>query len=354
MTMDKLVFVRTPEEGKRGSDAWFWPEIGGGDEDIFDFPIHVLYKTGKLTLEQARDLTAKIAERQALLDAEMAAEAAVAKGYDPDQPRVPAGNPEGGQWTDDAAPAGGNGGTGKPAPVDTQRAAVTYQEKNKGDCRWAMDALGVSEDEIKQMFALPGYEARIEVMTGQSFSNPRNHPPAFDVGVQWFDGETPVGEALRVFRDEGDVQICYNEEFNLKPEFQDHDLARSLYERQIEVLAHDTEVDKVRLFANVTAGRYAWAKLGFQYNTPGQQEHVNSRFRRWSRQHGIDLDESGGWPTFKTPQDVATFRLPGVKIKHTDIRCNGVKPGDYDIGKAFMLDDQGHGAWSAVLWLRKD
>jgi len=50
---------------------------------------------------------------------------------------------------------------------------------------------------------------------------------------------------------------------------------------------------------------------------------------------------------------MANFRIPGVKIKGSHIKNEAV-PADLemDIGRAFMLDRNGHGSWHGILRLK--
>jgi len=104
------------------------------------------------------------------------------------------------------------------------------------------------------------------------------------------------------------------------------------------------------MFADISIGRYAWAKKGFQYFRPNEAEGYNANLRSWLGRLGIETPDL---PTFTTPQQFANFKLPGVKVSHRDIRNDEVKSGEYEVGKAFMLDGIGHGDWSGVLWLKK-
>ncbi len=296
-----------------------------------------------------------------LLDLERVQAMAAARGwqvaakFDPDQPRVPAGNERGGQWTDDAAAGGAEARQALRPAKPARPTKIVYREKGKGDCRWAMDGLGIDEGELRQMFELDGYVAKLEVYTGdQLYSNPRAHKPAFIVRAEWFDTSgAPVGTAERLIMDEGQHQICYNEEMIFEPQFQDHDLAHKLYERQIEVMAKETEIDAIRLFADISIGRYAWAKKGFQYYRPEEVGVYNRQFRRYLTRLGVEAGSLPDLPDFTSPQEFANFKLPGVKVSHRDIANDEVKSGEYEVGKAFMLDQFGHGDWSGVLWLKK-
>jgi hypothetical protein len=61
-----------------------------------------------------------------VLDAKLAALDRAVKAFDPNQPRVPAGNPDGGQWTD------GGGGGGDDATSDVRVAQVRRGRRGRG------------------------------------------------------------------------------------------------------------------------------------------------------------------------------------------------------------------------------
>lgn len=263
----------------------------------------------------------------------------VEKRYDPDQPRDPKGTDTGGQWT--AA-----GGT---AQATGERVEVQYDEFVEGDAKRAMDAFGISEAEVRAMLDLPGYRGQIIISTSKDVSLDM----AFTAQVTWTDDAgDQIGECSRYFSvNDGDMS-CYNDNLVFTADFQDHGLARSLYTRQIEILTNGTNVKKVRMIADVSIGRYAWAKMGFQYKVPQLAREASQQFKSWAAEKNIDLS-SVGWPEFKTSQDVANYKVPGVRLPSTRLSNPDIKPGDYEVGKAFMLDKDGHGSWSAVLWLKK-
>ena len=153
-----------------------------------------------------------------------------------------------------------------------------------------------------------------------------------------------------------ETPFLVDDELVFSQDFQDRGLAQQLYDKQVEILAKESSVAYINLHANISIGTYAWAKRGFQYQNEQDARRASGRFLSWAKRNGI-AQPAAGWPRFKTPQDVANFRVTGVKVPHTAIETKDIKPGDYEVGKAFMLDDSetnyGHGSWSAVLWLKK-
>lgn len=284
---------------------------------------------------------------------------AAEKGYNPDQPRWPAGDERGGQWRpasvqtalarwEEAREQEEAGGP------DTGEITVSYDEYAEGNTERAMAHFGLTEADMMDMFALPGHKTEIALISDE---DPVSQP-GFTVKVIWSDSATgsEIGKCDRSFTVMDGKLVCLNDEMKFEPYFQDAGLARSIYERQIKVLAERSKVEAVRMTADISIGRYAWAKMGFQYSTKDFEQGASSQFRLWAIGKGI-TEPPGGWPAFRSPQDVANYRIPGLKVPTDAIINPDLKPGDYEVGKAFMLDDAeknyGHGSWSAVLWLKK-
>lgn len=121
----------------------------------------------------------------------------------------------------------------------------------------------------------------------------------------------------------------------------------------ILVKAQKLGYKKVTFLADITIGRYAWAKMGFQYMFSGDAAKATKRFRRWCDYRGIP-EPSNGWPEFKSPQDVATYAHPeGHGLRGVDIKNPDLSNVDklMDLGKAFMLDmnEDGHGPWDVEM-----
>ena len=143
----------------------------------------------------------------------------------------------------------------------------------------------------------------------------------------------------------------------LDPEYRGKGFAKAVAFNKMR-LAHSLGLNAVVLEADATIGRYAWAKYGASYANPERAKRAFLQFKAWaSASHGFP-EPSTGWPEFKTPYDVATYKHPeGYTFTTTSDFNPDVKAGEvYDLGKAFMLDysgPYGHGNWDAVVWVNK-
>jgi hypothetical protein len=71
------------------------------------------------------------------------------------------------------------------------------------------------------------------------------------------------------------------------------------------------------------------------------------------RERHIDIPVDNSYMSFTHPYQWAQYKLPGVSIPHIQIDNADINPGNYNIGKAFMLDKDGHGDWHAVIDFEK-
>jgi len=207
----------------------------------------------------------------------------------------------------------------------------------------------MSKEDVENMFLLPGTQTDFNV----SFSDTAYGTKAVVHG-SW---QTENGEKVAIFQRTFYVtktgeRIVHNDSLQFYSDFQNRGLATSLYDRQIGQL-RKAGFDSIELDANISIGRYAWARKGFDYADPGRLDSVNLKFRRWARER-FARSPAGGWPTFRSASEVASYKLPGVSFPGSSIRNTDV-PADMSlsVGKAFMLDmsGKGHGAWSARLKL---
>lgn len=199
----------------------------------------------------------------------------------------------------------------------------------------ALEEVGLERDDLVEMFSLPGADTEIGVWGDGK------------IVITWrdYDGDL-VGTALRELHFENG--ICRNEELYLEDKFQDMGIASSLYSRQKAVLK-ERGYEKIVLLANVSIGRYAWAKKGFNYRYAKDGIDNRDEIQAWMTNLGLvrEAQEHGKlFDTFTKPSDYANFNIPGAMITGRQINNYDVA-GDYSmpIGKAFMLDWDGHGSW---------
>ena len=114
-------------------------------------------------------------------------------------------------------------------------------------------------------------------------------------------------------------------------------------------------IDRISLEADISIGKYAWAKLGFDYDgSDYSPEQASEVFQNWfsdmSYLHGLD-EPPDGWPEFESAMHVAEYD-PGIYVKGSNISNRDVpKDMTLPLGKAFMLDDRGHGKWHGELYV---
>lgn len=229
----------------------------------------------------------------------------------------------------------------KPA-VDQEMLDALWNTRVKEMQEGALEDMGLSEDDIREMFALPGAGTDV-VVYGDGLAE-----------IIWRDTDSGdvMGTATRGFNYAGG--ICENKDLFINDKYQDLDFGQSLYARQKEILA-DRGYAEIWLYANVSIGKYAWAKQGFDYVDSGEGKSQRVELQAWMTNLGL-VREAGEYgrkiDKFTGPSDYATFDVPGVKITGSQIRNSDVDP-DYvmHIGKAFMLDADGHGSWDGVYYL---
>lgn len=114
--------------------------------------------------------------------------------------------------------------------------------------------------------------------------------------------------------------------------------------------AKEKGLESISLEANISIGRYAWAKKGFDYRDPDTLQTALTTLGYWCKRKGITLPET---LNIRSANDMANFRIPGVKIKASQIKNEAVPVDlEMDVGKAFMLDRAGHGSWYGILRLK--
>lgn len=165
--------------------------------------------------------------------------------------------------------------------------------------------------------------------------------------------EESIGDCVRklMVHPSGGVVVDHDS-LGFQKKYMSQNLGNSLYDRQISFYKQQG-YREVWTYANSNIGRYAWARRGFQYNPGVKDERYEDQFKTWWRKKVGPEPPEGGWPRLRTPQDSANLSIPGIKIPDSKISAKDLMPGNYDVGKAFMLDtDEGHGTWHGVLSLQ--
>ena len=157
---------------------------------------------------------------------------------------------------------------------------------------------------------------------------------------------------------DGDMDDDIHLELFEVPNSQQH---KGIAERMLRGLVEDAEdqgVYQFSLLADITIGRYAWAKYGFDIEDyEGNLPDIVYRVRMWASRHGIAEDGDARMDKIvaaveatQSMQDLAAVDIPRVVIKGSEI-------GNYDVpsemkmhlGKAFLLAGDGYGDWDGTI-----
>ncbi len=203
---------------------------------------------------------------------------------------------------------------------------------------------GMNEEILKRFFYLEGYKAYVRI-DGQGRINVNyQEKGGYNSGTQTISG------------DYNEVHFDF-----LSLDSQGQDLGMPLVVKQIAMMKM-LGVKEASMYADITIGKYAWAKEGVSYKFDWQQRDTPDKFYSWVDNNSwskftpavkrqIMADQS--WRSFTKPSQWAKYQIPGVTISHTKIDNASKRPGDYNIGKAFMLDKDGHGSWEAIVDLQE-
>jgi GNAT superfamily N-acetyltransferase len=211
----------------------------------------------------------------------------VLSDYDPNQPRVPKGSSEGGEW----APSSG-GGADDPEKIeavrlyreemrelpteqeqrerDAERSLVSEQEQREqdaerftwkregfetsSDARKVLAEKGITPEELRQDY-LGGHDGEVEIDVGYSDSS-RMY---IDADILDADGRY-VGEMERVI--DFNNSTAKHNLFQLEDSATGSNIGKDILAGQMRMY-NRLGIKEVHLSANIDVGGYAWAKYGF-------------------------------------------------------------------------------------------
>ena len=180
----------------------------------------------------------------------------------------------------------------------------------------------------------------------------KKHNGAMSVVGAWkTDHNAEVGSFERELA--ADAQSAHLETLAFSKGYLDQGLGTKVARGWYRLLAN-AGYQQAELYADSTIGKYAWAKEGAQYQSSWLASDRTRKFADWVKLRNVPgLD--GRLPTFANPQDVANYKHPdgytltGKDIQNVEVPDTLVMP----LGKAFMLDNYGHGNWDATLDLTR-
>lgn len=218
-------------------------------------------------------------------------------------------------------------------PAQARRAEITMSAKTATGLK---EKWGIDGDDLKRMYVVDDPAIKTEITVGRGSDGENT------VDITYINAATGASE-------------CHNDYLEFNADYEGRGYATSLYARQLATLKA-RGFAKVTIYANISVGKYAWARQGFDYAGAEDAEMQSRNFARWATAKRI-LKPKMGWPTFHSAKEVADYDpadealwLYGKDISNSAVPQNM----KLHLGKAFMLDtgNYGHGSWYAVLNLK--
>jgi hypothetical protein len=224
-------------------------------------------------------------------------------------------------------------------------AAITERLATREDFDNALyDNSRLSVEQLEDMFHMTGYTAEMYV---GSMGNGETR-----VQVEWYDEEMGrlVATAKNSYSEGG---YAYFDLLEVESYYQGRGFASEFLGKQFRTMG-EAGYYGVRLQADISIGKYAWAKAGFDYSGGWGINQAQDKLYDWLKeQQGVDAEKyrdviyEDTWSAY----DVAEFRVDervwyGSDISNADVESDHMMHA----GKAFMLDadyDGGHGSWEA-------
>ena len=234
---------------------------------------------------------------------------------------------------------------------DEKNVEIIFEQADKSNVRDALVGYGLNIDMLETLLEFKGVESEVTLQVGSNYGY--GDDVGFELGIRCHlfepsgSGEGDKRLATIAFSiDEHELHFGY---MDLMPQIQGKGRARKFIDRLVDI-AYAAGASEITLNADITIGKYAWARLGFDFAE--WPYNLMGRFEEWAADNEIEPPEEG-WPEmFETAADLANYD-PGIIIKGSQISNRDVWRGEnLHVGKAFMLDyNGGLGDWDGVLYL---
>jgi hypothetical protein len=202
---------------------------------------------------------------------------------------------------------------------------------------------------------VPGYTVEVTGLTASS--------SAFSISAVIRDANgRAVGiinrSALKEHGAHGDKVVWINDSLHLDQDQHSAGMAKGIYaktEAFLSIVAPGADTE-IRLRANLTVGKYAWARMGYQFADAAQHDLVREDFMHLVDKHLAAYPDAvkdrvrKAIALCETPQDFASLTFvddKGKEILITVPNSGEAKIENTPVGKAFFLD-MPSGGWDAV------
>lgn len=257
-------------------------------------------------------------------------------------------------------------------PIDMDNASVGtpytewtpfYEFLNRLDTPEEMD---LYEDRWTNLFGRYSIDTLQSALAGEH-GKIINIMPRYDCDIDGYQGFTltmdlsnekgeHTGSCIRTFyRDCNGTIHQYNDELDIKEQYQNAGIANDLYERQLQLTKHMSggHAAYTHLTANISVGKYAWAGKGYDFKTQDELEGARYRLQKFCTEQGINTDDMLKECGYNSMSDLKhSWQFAsldnGKKYQLSDKKYTSIK-GEGHFGKAFMLG--GMTMWEGVLEL---
>jgi hypothetical protein len=218
---------------------------------------------------------------------------------------------------------------------------------------------GFNLQDIKKMVYLPNTTANVSIRIESDSM----------IGIRAYiyqAGENDTNVAYlnyELMASEGKPNTFYAGYLKIGDRFRDKDYGTTLVTRHA-MMAKMAGYKTMEFSADITIGKYAWAKEGANFkDNEGQlfrarmlmKTYASAKFDAIYRQPGVREAFMASLNNLHSAYDIATFKYPGMTTYGRYIRNDDVsRDMPLEFGKAFLLDDDSNfGSWHAVVDLTK-
>lgn len=223
--------------------------------------------------------------------------------------------------------------------------------------------LGIKDETLKNTFSGISKQAKVEVTPMRDGAHELTAEFTGD------DGKSVGSFDLNISKD-GHAHLEF---FQLDKSLQGKDSARKVITDLEEKVFKEAKVKEFALFADISVGRYAWARMGFDFADEERRQECIAGLKTYVDTKIAALEKAGHFgkatadrmrrdaekkiASVKTAADISEFTIPGLAFDKSDLKVQNRDVPDkakMHIGKAYMLDgsSKGMGAWEAVKKLK--
>jgi len=223
-----------------------------------------------------------------------------------------------------------------------------------GPVKKALAEYGFSPEEVKRFMTYPDEAAELKYLN----VFPSENRIVIEAGFTAASGYPVL--MIRTFMKRGGKRICENTGLVLPQEEQAGGIGTAIYANQLSMLKK-AGFHSVELFADIDAGKYAWAAKGFDYKFPETLLTKTAQFKETaSFVYGLKQEHFPGkkWPAPRTARELSqvTIKNPwkaGSWEHSVAVRARALSEDGktVKVGKMFFLLH--HGAWDAELTLNR-